>query len=186
MKAHNIILFAIFFIVVSACSKRHDLQYMNPDLDVEDRIDDLMTRMTLEEKVAQMNMVQLSKIKFDNEGNIIEASLDSLFKGKSIGCIESPFVGVNEISKVSEAADKYLRENTRLGITALQIAECLHGQLAFGATIFPQAIAQGSTWNPTLIQKMAGVIAEEASQSGVDQALSPLFDLARDHQIWSG
>ena len=74
--------------------------------------------------------------------------------------MESPFVGVDEISKVSEAADTYLRENTRLGIPALQIAECLHGQLAFGATIFPQAISQGSTWNPELIQQMAEIIAE--------------------------
>ena len=80
----------------------------------------------------------------------------------------------------SEAADKYLRESTRLGIPAIQIAECLHGQLAFGATIFPQAIAQGSTWNPDLIGKMGKTIAKEASAGGVDQALSPLFDLARD------
>ena len=153
---------------------------MNPNLSIEKRVNDLMARMTLEEKVAQMNMLQLSKINFDDNGNIIKASLDSLFKGQSIGCLESPFVGVNEIAKLSEAADNYLRENTRLGIPALQIAECIHGQLAFGATIFPQAISQGSTWNPELIQRMAGVIAEEASLSGVDQALSPLFDLARD------
>ena len=89
-------------------------------------------------------------------------------------------VGVDQISILSEAADNYLRGNTRLGIPAFQIAECLHGQFAFGATIFPQAIAQGSTWNSDLIQRMAGIIAEEASLSGVDQALSPLFDLARD------
>ena len=49
-----------------------------------------------------------------------------------------------------------------------------------GATIFPQAIAQGSTWNPALVERMASVIALEASASGVDQALSPLFDLARE------
>ena len=52
--------------------------------------------------------------------------------------------------------------------------------MAFGATIFPQSIAQGSTWNPELIEKMGATIAHEASLSGVDQALSPLFDLARD------
>lgn len=180
MKAYKIILLVISLIIISACSNKQELHYMNPRLSVEERVNDLIARMTLEEKVAQMNMAQLSKIQFDDSGNIIEASLDSLFKGQSIGCLESPFVGVNEISKVSEAADKYLRENTRLGIPALQIAECLHGQLAFGATIFPQAIAQGSTWNPDLIQQMAATIAKEASLSGVDQALSPLFDLARD------
>lgn len=180
MKVYKTILPVIFFIVINACSSKHDMHYMNSKLDVEDRVNDLIKRMTLEEKVAQMSMAQLSKIQFDDNGIIIKASVDSLFKGQSIGCLESPFVGVDEISKVSEAADKYLRENTRLGIPALQIAECLHGQLAFGATIFPQAISQGSTWNPDLIERMAEVIAYEASLSGVDQALSPLFDLARD------
>jgi len=180
MRVYKTILPVIFFIVISGCSSKQDLHYMNANIGVEERVNDLITRMTLEEKVAQMNMAQLSKIKLDDNGNIIKASLDSLFKGQSIGCLESPFVGVDQISLLSEAADKYLRENTRLGIPALQIAECLHGQLAFGATIFPQAIAQGSTWNPDLIQRMAGIIAEEASLSGVDQALSPLFDLARD------
>src|SRR5204863_5370135 len=77
-------------------------------------------------------------------------------------------------------AKTYAREKTRLGIPPIQIGEALHGQLAGGATIFPQAIAQGSTWNPALINQMGSVIAYEASSSGVDQALSPLFDLIRD------
>jgi len=81
---------------------------------------------------------------------------------------------------MSAEVKKHARENTRLGIPPIQIAKCLHGQLAYGATIFPQAIAQGSTWNPELIEEMASVIALEASASGVDQALSPLFDLIRD------
>lgn len=67
-----------------------------------------------------------------------------------------------------------------MGIPAIQIAECLHGHMALGATIFPQSIGLGSTWNPELIREMAGVIAEEALLAGVDQALSPLFDIARD------
>ena len=136
--------------------------------------------MTLEEKIAQMSMVSLRKLTTDKDGRVTEISLKKLFNGQSPGCLESPFIGVEEIAKYSEAADRYLREETRLGIPAIQIAECLHGQLAFGATIFPQAIAQGSTWNPDLIRKMGEVIAAEASLSGVDQALSPLFDLARD------
>ena len=180
MKFYIVVLVAILCIAGVACSEEQEMSYKDSGLSVEERVNDLIERMTLEEKVAQMNMAQSNQIRLDDNGNIIDASLDSLFKGQSIGCLESPFIGVDEISKFSEAADKYLRENTRLGIPALQIAECLHGQLAFGATIFPQAIAQGSTWNPELIQEMAEVIAKEASLSGVDQALSPLFDLARD------
>lgn len=154
--------------------------YKNQELSVDVRISDLLSRMTLEEKIGQMTMRSLRDLKTDPNGHVTKASLEELFKGASVGCLESPFIGVEEIAKYSAAADKYLRENTRLGIPAIQIAECLHGQLAFGATIFPQAIALGSTWNPDLIRKMGETIAKEASAGGVDQALSPLFDLARD------
>ncbi len=160
--------------------KKDKLPYMDSNLEVELRVNDLLGRMTLEEKISQMQMVSLSSLGFDKNEKVSPSSLDSLFQGQSIGCLESPFIGVDQIAKLSEAADDYLRNNTRLGIPAIQIAECLHGQLAFGATIFPQAIAQGSTWNTELIQRMSAHIAYEASLSGVDQALSPLFDLARD------
>ena len=154
--------------------------YKDPSVPVEQRVSDLLKRMTLDEKISQMCMTSLSKLEFDKNGQVNEQSLEDVFKGQSFGCLESPFIGVKDIAKLSQAADRYMQEKTRLGIPAIQIAECLHGQLAFGATIFPQAIAQGSTWNPELIHKMAEIIAREASASGVDQALSPLFDLARD------
>ncbi|PID89208.1 MAG: hypothetical protein CSB01_03195 [Bacteroidia bacterium] len=174
----------VCFLLISSCrtpkNKKQQLPYKNSSLPVEKRVNDLLERMTLDEKVAQMNMLSLNYLKFDKEGKVNEKYLDSLFKGGSIGTLESPFIGVDEISKLSEAADNYMRKKTRLGIPPIQIAECLHGQLAFGATIFPQTIAQGSTWNPELIKKMGAVIAQEASLSGVDQALSPIFDLARD------
>ena len=160
--------------------KQKVLPYKNVNLSVDERVSDLLRRMTLEEKISQMSMKSLSFFKTDGLGQVSPDSLDLLFKGQSIGCLESPFIGVEEIAKFSEAADEYLRTKTRLGIPAIQIAECLHGQLAFGATIFPQAIAQGSTWNTELIRRMGEVIAFEATSGGVDQALSPLFDLARD------
>ncbi|HAZ03738.1 MAG: hypothetical protein A2W90_16855 [Bacteroidetes bacterium GWF2_42_66] len=156
------------------------VSYKDAGLPVETRANDLLSRMTLAEKIAQMSMFSLKKLETDKNGLVTGESLEQLFKGESIGCLESPRIRVEDIAKLSEAADSYLRTKTRLGIPAIQIAECLHGYMAFGATIFPQAIAQGSTWNPDLIQKMGETIAMEASLSGVDQALSPLFDLARD------
>tara|TARA_R110002049_G_scaffold45476_5_gene132675 strand:- start:743 stop:3097 length:2355 start_codon:yes stop_codon:yes gene_type:complete len=174
----------VSLLMFTSCSaqktNKQILPYKNSNLSVEARVNDLLERMTLDEKIAQMNMLSLKHLKFDKKGKVTQHTLDSLFKGGSIGTLESPFIGVDEISRFSEAADTYLRNNTRLGIPAIQIAECLHGQLAFGATIFPQTIGQGSTWNPELIEKMGATIAEEASLSGVDQALSPIFDLARD------
>ncbi|BDD08166.1 glycosyl hydrolase family 3 [Fulvitalea axinellae] len=174
----------LFLIFTASCSTQKSNEenpiYKNRNYSVEERVNDLLGRMTLEEKVAQMNMTTLRRLETDEQGNITKPSLDSLLGGPGIGFLESSFTDIADISKRSEVADRYLRENTRLGIPAIQIAECLHGFMAHGATIFPQAIGQGSTWNPELIQDMAKTIAREASLTGVDQALSPLFDLALD------
>jgi beta-glucosidase len=176
MKYLSILLIIICF----SFSLKAQLLYKNSTLPVEERLDDLLSRMTLEEKIGQMSMKSLSKLSYNKEEQISKESLEELFKGESIGCLESPFIHVEDIANYSEAADKYLREETRLGIPAIQIAECLHGQIAHGATIFPQSIALGSTWNPDLIKEIGEIIAKEASSTGVDQALSPLFDIARD------
>jgi beta-glucosidase len=152
---------AVFFTITTVNAQ----VYKDPKAPVELRVKDLLGRMTLDEKVGQMSM------------NSLKGSLDNPI---AYGVCESPFITINEIAALSVKAKKYAREKTRLGIPPIQIGECLHGQLASGATIFPQAIAQGSSWNPTLIRQMSSVIAYEASSSGVDQALSPLFDLIRD------
>lgn len=154
--------------------------YKDSRLPVEERVQDLLSRMTMEEKIGQLSMKSLKALELDNNNRVTDSSLVNLFAGESIGCLESPFVEHDKVAIYSEAADHYFRTKTRLGIPAIQIAECLHGQMALGTTIFPQAIGLGCTWNPALIKQMASVIAEEASLSGVDQALSPLFDLARD------
>ncbi|MCR8558352.1 glycoside hydrolase family 3 C-terminal domain-containing protein [Mucilaginibacter sp. BJC16-A38] len=162
LKFKSIILFLATFLSVIVANAQ---LYKNPKAPVEARVKDLLGRMTLEEKVGQMSMTTLK---------------NSVTNPLAYGVCESPFVTINEIARLSIAAKKYAREKTRLGIPPIQIGECLHGQLASGATIFPQAIALGSTWNPALVKQMATVIAYEASSSGVDQALSPLFDLIRD------
>lgn len=159
-KQYSLFLSTCLFLQVA-----HAQVYKDPNAPVEQRVKDLLSRMTLEEKVGQMSMSSLK---------------NSLNNPIAYGVCESPFVTVSEIASLSAAAKKYAREKTRLGIPPIQIGECLHGQLASGATIFPQAIGLGSTWNPALIKEMSSVIAYEASSSGVDQALSPLFDLIRD------
>lgn len=143
----------------------HAQVYKDPKAPVALRVKDLLSRMTLEEKIAQMSASDLDK---PLDGNI------------AYGVCASPFLSVEDIARQSVAAKNQSRQNSRLGIPIIQIGECLHGQLAAGATIFPQAINQGSTWNPALIKQMGQVIAYEATSSGVDQALSPLFDIMRD------
>lgn len=139
--------------------------YKDIQAPVDQRVDDLMSQMTLEEKVAQMCMTGLGSLSHTSD---------------MIGVCDSPFESAELVATLSAKAKRNARENTRLGIPPIQIAECLHGVLAYGATIFPQAIAQGSTWNPALINEMASAIAGEASAMGIDQALSPLFDVIRD------
>ena len=161
-------------------SQKYEYPFQDPGSPVELRVDDLLSRMTLREKVSQLTMKQLSKLQLDKKGETESGSLESLFGGQSIGCMETPFIDHGTISEYSEAADHYLQTETRLGIPAIQTAECLHGVMVLGTTIFPQAIAQGSTWDPDLVYKMAQIIAREATLAGIDQCLSPLFDLARD------
>jgi len=139
--------------------------YKDPKQPVEKRVRDLMFRMSLEEKVAQMNM------------NSLKGSINNRH---GIGVVESPFLTANQIATLSAQAKTHAFKNTRLGIPPIQIGEALHGVLAAGSTIFPQTIGQGSTWNPALIEQMGSVIAKEAYAMGIDQALSPLFDLIRD------
>jgi beta-glucosidase len=155
----------LFFWAIFISSLAHAQVYKDPKAPVAERVKDLLSRMTLEEKIGQMTASDLDK---PLNGNI------------AYGECASPFISVGDIARQSVAAKKLVQQNSRLGIPIIQIGECLHGQLAAGATIFPQAINQGSTFNPALIKQMGSVIAYEATSSGVDQALSPLFDIIRD------
>lgn len=155
-------------------------RYLNRELPLEQRVDDLLERMTLEEKIAQMYQKSLTHLEV-RDGHVTEESLGKLFEGSSCGTLECrPGGEPEEIAVRILAAQDYLRKHTRLGIPAIPIAECLHGVQSLGATIFPQSIALGATWDPELVQAMAAATAREASAMGVAQCLAPLFDLARD------
>lgn len=178
MRACLIVAVAGGLSVPAASGER--LLYKDPSQSVEARVKDLVARMTLEEKVAQMTQVPMSALAVGNDGDVTREALEDLFQGMSPGTLESPFIDATRVSRISEAVDRYLRESTRLGVPALQIAEGLHGYLALETTIFPQAIAQGSTWNRDLIREMSSAVAREASLAGVDQMLSPILDVSRD------
>ena len=176
-----ILIFSLLTAVSVKSLQAQILPYKDSSLVVEERVKDLMKRMTVEEKVSQMLKLNLADLKQDEKGNITQESLEELFHGESIGCLDPPITDVESIARFSEAADQYMRKKTRLGIPAIQVdLGGIHGQLAYGATNFPQTIGQGSTWNPELIGRMAEVIAYEAGLTGCDQLFAPLFDLARD------
>ncbi len=155
--------------------------YRNPSLPLEQRLDDLMARMTLEEKIAQMSIFQMrtnnlpeEKIELDEE---IRAKL-----ANGVGALGRP--GLRSSPRATalwtNAIQQYLREHTRLGIPAFFIDEALHGLMAQGSTSFPQAIALASTWNPALVEEVFSAAAREMRARGENWALTPVLDLARE------
>jgi beta-glucosidase len=123
---------------------RADYPYRNALLPIQDRLNDLLSRMTLEEKIAQLSI-------FRKSTNILEAGdviLDQSTRNElshGIGGLGRPgqFATAKETAIVINNFQKCLLENTRLGIPAFFIDEALHGLMAYGSTSFPQAIALG-------------------------------------------
>ncbi|MHB0935886.1 MAG: glycoside hydrolase family 3 N-terminal domain-containing protein [Armatimonadota bacterium] len=151
--------------------------YRDPSQPVEARAQDLLSHMTLEEKVRQMS--QRDAADFLQGDDVDPATLHERL-AMGIGTLQDPRRDPRTNAKTVNALQRYLVEETRLGIPALVIAECLHGHMSDGTTVFPQAIGLASTWNPRLIGVMAAAIAKEARAVGVAQALAPDLDLARD------
>lgn len=171
-----------------ACSKKSNDEnpgYKNPKLSVQERVDDLMGRMTLEEKFWQMFMIpgDLSIGKDKLKHGIFGFQISS--KGKndnaaeqimdygSTGSAEQMAQDINEIQR-------YFLEESRLGIPIIPFNEALHGLARDGATAYPQAIALAATWDTTLVSKVANAITKETKTRGIRQILSPVLNIARD------
>ncbi|POY37205.1 glycosyl hydrolase [Solitalea longa] len=155
--------------------------YKDPNQPVEARVKDLLHRMTLEEKIAQMRHVHSEQ--YDVKGKPDIQKLNEFTNGMSFGCVEALPYSSEQFLKAIYHIQKHLKEKTRLGIPIIPIMEGLHGTVQDGCTIYPQSIALASTFNPELAQKMAEQIAGEMKVMGVKQALAPDLDLARE-QRW--
>ncbi|MBN2279104.1 MAG: glycoside hydrolase family 3 C-terminal domain-containing protein [Candidatus Marinimicrobia bacterium] len=177
---HFISIVLIIVSVFSSCSKeQHEiLIYKDPNASIENRIIDLIDRMTLEEKIAQLSEAGCDDMKEDN--NVESAHfIDKNYKN-GIGTIHGFQLNVNEFARAVNKIQKYLVEETRLGIPAIFISESLHGLVQDGATIFPQAIGMASSWNPELINEVGIAIHKEVKAVGASQVLSPVLDVVRD------
>ncbi|MBY0342215.1 MAG: glycoside hydrolase family 3 C-terminal domain-containing protein [Sphingomonadales bacterium] len=170
-----------------------DAPYWNAALPTEQRVEDLLARMTLDEKVAQIITVWDSKGKIQGQGDVFDPAKAAQVYPHGIGQIARPSdrngpssprqVGRRSIEESIAyviAAQKWAMENTRLGIPILFHEESLHGLAAKDATAFPQSIGLASTWDPDLIRNINALIAEETSARGVHSVLSPVVDVARD------
>ncbi len=157
---------------------REQFPYQNAALEVDARVRDLLARMTAEEKVRQMSMCQLGQFMVGKRFSA--TAMRKFLGGMSIGCMEDLRRAPQLDAEAVNAVQEHCVRHTRLGIPALIICETLHGHLSDGATVFPQAIALGSTWSPELVRRMAEATAKEARAVGAGQGLAPDLDLARE------
>lgn len=179
-------LLAIVFLLPAAPAQAQDRpakpDYQNPALPTAKRVDDLLSRMTLEEKVAQMLCIWNAKRQItDAKGRFDAARAPEWFK-VGIGRIERPSDGhgARPQAEFTNGIQKWVKENTRLGIPVIFHDEALHGLMGPEATSFPQAIALASTWNPELVEKAFAAVAKEVRARGAHQVLAPVVDVARD------
>lgn len=152
--------------------------YKDPSAGVDARVKDLLNRMTLQEKIGQMRHIHVKN--FDSNGKPDLKKLDGYTKGLGFGCLEASGYPALEYAKALFLIQKRLIEETRLGIPVIPVAESLHGIPQPGCTIYPQAVALGSTFNPDLAYQMTLLISLEAKAMGVKQVLAPDLDLARE------
>ena len=169
-----------------------DPLYLDRTQPVAARVGDLLGRMTLEEKIAQMHAFWLVL----SEDGRHQVRPGEAFIGGSdpeqvqqrlkngMGQITRPLgthgvdaaVGLRALNRLQ----RFLRHETRLGIPAISHEECLVGLMSRDATLFPSALAMSATWNPALIEEAARQIGLECRAVGCQQALAPVLDVARD------
>jgi beta-glucosidase len=164
--------------------------YKDPSQPVDARVADLLSRMTLEEKVAQTLGIWKDKERITEEDGTFSPEKAAKEIPEGIGEISRPTelrdkpkvlrLGPRENALFLNAVQKWLAEKTRLGIPALTHEEAVHGLVAPRGTHFPIPIALASTWDPALLERVMTVAALEARARGTHHVLAPVVDLARD------
>lgn len=163
------LMIVLMLLPVSLSAKKKPL-YKNPKAPIEERVEDLLNRMTLAEKCAQVQN------RFINSIDEIEPT----FEGKGFGTVYNLYEDVEDYKAIMDSVQRYMVYSTRLGIPAIITEEGIQGIIVDSCTIFPHSIAQGSTFDPELVGRMASACADEAEYLGIRQVLSPVFDIPRD------
>jgi beta-glucosidase len=185
---------------VDRAASAQRMPYKNASQPVAARVEDLLRRMTLEEKVAQMIGIWEKKSDIqDAKGDFSTQKASRAFPN-GLGQITRPSdkrgvtvsnnaagVAADAVNRTAQetadyinAAQRWAVEETRLGVPMIMHEEALHGYVARGATSFPQAIALASSWDPSLVERVFGVAAREMRARGANLALAPVVDIARD------
>jgi beta-glucosidase len=148
---------------------------------VDERVNDLLARMTRAEKLAQLGSLWGYEVADDTHADI--ARLRELAPG-GVGQISRVSGSTNlrpaDAARVTNEIQRFLVEHTRLGIPAIVHEECLHGVLAFDAFVYQQSIGAAATFDPQIIGGMAGTVRRRMLAIGARQALGPVLDITRD------
>ncbi|MBO5036705.1 MAG: glycoside hydrolase family 3 C-terminal domain-containing protein [Clostridia bacterium] len=161
-------------------------KYKNPDLPIKERVEDLLSRMTVEEKAAQTDM--LSGVDFatkpspihncsvepDTEYNV--EKLKEEFGTSGIGFVHDNYSTPEAMNRIQ----KYFIENSRLGIPVIFTGEALHGISGTRGTVFPSPIGLGATFDKEIVNKVGSAIGKETRSLGIYEILAPNLDVARD------
>ncbi len=153
-------------------------RYKDASLPIQDRVADLLPRMTLEEKVFQLTGGWDTHVEvIDPTGTFTtEKARQTLAAEWGTELKFTP----RDAAILRNGVQRYFKEKSRLGIPAMFLGEGLHGYMEYGSTSFPQALGMASTWDPALVKRVFTAVGEEAGSRGAGQVFSPVLDLARD------
>ena len=169
------------FVVIS-CNTEGAFLYKDAEAPIEERVEDLLSRMTLEEKFGQLFMVpcDLSEGMDKYKSGIFGLQLNTAVSHTQQILEYAEGGEAEQTAKLANTLQKYFVEETRLGIPIIPFDEALHGLVRKGATAFPQAIGLAASWDTTLVKQVAHTIATETKTRGIRQILSPVLNIARD------
>lgn len=159
------------------------LLYKNPKLPIPDRVRDLLRRMTLEEKAAQLiSSCPVNQVRPPGYSDEEVVANGKRMIDRGIGQLG---VAVRHASavmgpRVANALQRYALEETRLGIPVLIQDECVHGAKSSGSTVFPLSIGLAATWNEAMMERVVHAIGKETRARGINQCFSPTLNIARD------
>ena len=185
-------------LTLTAGHAQKKLPYRDATLPIEERVNDLLSRMTTEEKVGQLRCT-LAWDYYETDGKKVvpsEKFKKDIAEGQ-IGMLwgtyrADPWTrkslenGLNPelAAKAGNALQKYVLEHTRLGIPLFLAEEAPHGHMAIGTTVFPTGFGMAATWNPQLIERAGQVIGKEVRLQGGHISYGPVLDLTREPR-WS-
>jgi beta-glucosidase len=170
----SVFFFLFYVFLLFGCNST--VVYKDASAPVEKRIGDLLSRMTLEEKAAQLDMLAANDVLKDSE-TLSDERVRYYVDSMNIGAIHDLYP---ESAYMANQLQRHAMENTRLGIPLLFIEEALHGYQGAGATVFPIPQGNASTWDTVLVYNIGRVIATEARAHGIHFVLGPNLDLARE------